>query len=137
MQLSDICWVYNETESIIFSWAKEEATILNSKKFLLSRLFTTHDAFSFTYLVKYYDGVIQHLHNFIRRKELLYNSTFSKNLSHLLNTSFMHNYSDFKTEIIKLILQEYNDWKNILIEVKMAHIIILHSLFDFRCTVLY
>jgi hypothetical protein len=44
MQLSDICWVYNETESIIFSWAKEEANILNSTKFLFNKLhgYTVH-----------------------------------------------------------------------------------------------
>jgi hypothetical protein len=116
MQLRDICWVYNETESIVFSWAKEEENILNSTKFLFNRLFT--DVFTFRNLVRYYDGVIQHLHNFTLRKELLYKFTFSRNLSNLLNTSFMLNYSDFKTETIKLILQEYNLWKNILIESK-------------------
>jgi len=118
MQLSDICWVCNETESIMFTWAKEEANILNSTKFLFNRLFTSHDVFTFRNMVKYYDGVIQHLHNFTHREEHLYNFTFSRNLSHLLNTSFMLNYSDFETETIKLILQEYNNRKNILIESK-------------------
>jgi len=44
MQLSDIWWVYNETESIIFSWAKEEENILNSTKFLFNKLhgYTVH-----------------------------------------------------------------------------------------------
>jgi hypothetical protein len=59
--------------------------------------------------------VIKHLHNFTRWKELLYNFTFSSNLSNLLNTSFMLNYSDFETETIKHILQEYNVWKDVLI----------------------
>jgi hypothetical protein len=63
-QLSDVCWVYNETECIIFSWAEEEANFLNSTRFLFNRLFITHDVFTIRNLVNYYDGVIQHLRNF-------------------------------------------------------------------------
>jgi hypothetical protein len=118
MKLSDICWLYNETESIIFSLAEKNQNLVNSTIFLFNRLFTSHDVFTFRNLVKSYDEVIEQLNGFTRRKILLYNSASSRNLSFLLNTSFMLNYSDFQTETIKLTLQEYNYWKNILIASK-------------------
>jgi len=45
----------------------------------------------------------------------------------------MLNYSDFETETIKLILKEYNDWKNILIESKNGSYYDTLLLFDFHC----
>jgi hypothetical protein len=118
MKLDDICWLYNGTESIIFSLAKENENLLNSTRFIFNRLFTSHDVFTFRNAVKSYDEVVEHPNGFTGRKEVLYNSALSRNLSYLLNILFMLNYFDFQTETLKRTLQEYNYWKNILIDSK-------------------
>lgn len=118
IHFADICWVYKEIEKIIFPWAKENDELLNKTRFLFSRLLTSHDVFTFRDLVQSYDEVIKHVNSFTRKKELLYNFISSRNLSCLLNTSYRLNYSDCQTKAIELMLREYNDWKNILIENK-------------------